>query len=334
MLTHEHQWGNWTQTTAATCTAAGEETRVCEKNEENKDARPIAIDPQAHNWGAWTQTKAPTTTAEGEETRTCSNDAVHKETRAIAKLPVTSANLSAHLAALPVNTVSTPHTVALRVSNTSEFTTIKNVLNGAPTKYVNLDLTGSTITSIPEFAFNIGVSPYTGCATLIGVTIPNGVTSIEYGAFGYCNNLSNINFPNGLTSIGQYAFEGAGLTSITIPNSVTIIVEGAFLLCEKLTSITIPNGVTSIGYGAFGRCTSLTSVSIGNSVTSIGEFAFNHCTSLTSVTFAGTIPSSGFGNNAFQILGDLRDKFYATNPTNGTPGTYTRASGGTVWTRQ
>jgi hypothetical protein len=30
----------------------------------------------------------------------------------------------------------------------------------------------------------------------------------------------------------------------------------------------------------------------------------------------------------------LRDKFYASNPSNGTPGTYTRYSGGTVWTRQ
>jgi hypothetical protein len=30
----------------------------------------------------------------------------------------------------------------------------------------------------------------------------------------------------------------------------------------------------------------------------------------------------------------LRDKFYASKPSNGTPGTYTRAIGGSTWTRQ
>jgi hypothetical protein len=30
----------------------------------------------------------------------------------------------------------------------------------------------------------------------------------------------------------------------------------------------------------------------------------------------------------------LRNKFYATDRTNGTPGTYTRANAGTTWTRQ
>jgi hypothetical protein len=33
------------------------------------------------------------------------------------------------------------------------------------------------------------------------------------------------------------------------------------------------------------------------------------------------------------FLGDLGEKFYATNWAYGTPGTYTRESGGTVWTR-
>jgi hypothetical protein len=30
----------------------------------------------------------------------------------------------------------------------------------------------------------------------------------------------------------------------------------------------------------------------------------------------------------------LRARFYATNSINGTPGTYTRASGSTTWTKQ
>jgi hypothetical protein len=96
----------------------------------------------------------------------------------------------------------------------------------------------------------------------------------------------------------------------------------AFYACYSLASITIPNSVTSIGDDAFADCTGLTSVTIPNSVINIGESVFRHCTSLTSVTFQGTIPSSGFSKYAFDY--DLHDKFYADNPTNGTPGTYTR----------
>jgi len=57
-------------------------------------------------------------------------------------------------------------------------------------------------------------------------------------------------------------------------------------------------------------------------------YAFHDCTSLTSVTFQGTIDfdidSNNFGSvSVSPFLGDLRDKFYATDTTNGTPGTYT-----------
>jgi len=61
------------------------------------------------------------------------------------------------------------------------------------------------------------------------------------------------------------------------------------------------------------------------------------------MTFQGTIPSSGFDQSAFTMsysagpsgnTGDLRQKFYASNSANGTPGTYTRQSGSMVWTKQ
>jgi len=45
-----------------------------------------------------------------------------------------------------------------------------------------------------------------------------------------------------------------------------------------------------------------------------------------------TIPSGWFSDWAFD--GDLRDKFYATNSTNGTPGTYKRAANSDTWTKR
>ena len=81
-------------------------------------------------------------------------------------------------------------------------------------------------------------------SNITSITIPNGVTSIEYAAFQGCSSLTSINIPNSVTSIGDMAFECCtSLTSITIPNSVKKIDVGAFNNCSSLTSIVIPNGM-------------------------------------------------------------------------------------------
>jgi hypothetical protein len=125
--------------------------------------------------------------------------------------------------------------------------------------------------------------------------------------------------------------------SFTIPNSVTSIGDGAFYYCTNLASIIIPNSVTAIGEYAFYYSTSLASITIPASVISIGNRAFSDCDSLASVTFEGTIASGSFNTDAFRNLGDLRAKFYETNSSNGTPGTYTRTAplnSSSVWTKQ
>jgi len=59
--------------------------------------------------------------------------------------------------------------------------------------------------------------------------------------------------------------------------------------------------------------------------------AFYYCTSLTSVTFEGTINSGNF-SAVDPFPGDLRAKFYETDPADGTPGTYTATN--SVWVKQ
>jgi hypothetical protein len=221
--------------------------------------------------------------------------------------------------------------------------------------YINLDLSDSTFTSIGAAAFSgctslisviisdcvisIGNSAFSSCSSLTSINIPNSVISISDSAFRHCTSLTSINIPNSVTEIGYYAFEDCtSLTSVTIPNRVTIIKGETFQGCNRLTSVTIPDSVTKIESNAFDSCESLTSITIPNSVTGIGMVAFGNCISLTSVTFQGTIPSSGFASTAFNAtgyvnIGDLRDKFYATDSTNGTPGTYTRPADSTTWTK-
>ena len=214
--------------------------------------------------------------------------------------------------------------------------------------------TGLTSVTIPNSVTSIGYYAFEGCTGLTSIVvesgnatydsrdncnalietatnallrgcnitiIPNGVTSIEGGAFLGCTGLTSITIPNSVTSIGDYAFYGSGLTSITIPNSVTSIGNGAFsgtpwydnlpddegvIYINKILyeykdkrnmpdniSIVVKEGTISISPSAFSGCTGLTSITIPNSVTSIGGGAFSGCTGLTSITIPNSVTSIG-----------------------------------------
>lgn len=76
-----HQWGEWTETRAATCTQPGQETRVCSKDPSHTETRETEINPKAHDWSSWRVTRNNNCTDPGEETRTCRNNPEHVETR-------------------------------------------------------------------------------------------------------------------------------------------------------------------------------------------------------------------------------------------------------------
>ena len=51
---HVHQWGEWTQTTAATCIATGSQTRTCALDATHTETEVIPIDlVDGHDWGEW-----------------------------------------------------------------------------------------------------------------------------------------------------------------------------------------------------------------------------------------------------------------------------------------
>jgi uncharacterized protein YjdB len=266
------------------------------------------------------------TTEDGGKTATCD-----------VTVYLTPAGLAAYLATLPANTATTPHNIPLRVRTEIESSYFRAALQGAPNKYVNLDLTGSTTTAIPQYAFNYVIfNPSGPCTTLCGITIPDNVTSIYSDAFGSCTSLTVINVGSGnntfssengvlynknKTALIRYP-EGKKDISFTVPDSVISIGNWAFTDCLNLASVTIGNGVTSIGLRAFWRCanlasvtfeanskitsiadstfyecTSLATVNIPNSITSIGEFAFRGCSSLATVNIPNSITS--IGNYAF-----------------------------------
>lgn len=78
---HEHAFGDWTTTKAATHMEEGEETRTCACGET--ETRTVAKTTE-HTFGDWTTTKAATHMEEGEEARTCACG--ETETRPVGKL--------------------------------------------------------------------------------------------------------------------------------------------------------------------------------------------------------------------------------------------------------
>ncbi|HWP80809.1 MAG TPA: leucine-rich repeat protein [Candidatus Acidoferrum sp.] len=183
-------------------------------------------------------------------------------------------------------------------------TSINAVTFGAGSKLIEIGGgafadTAITSISIPNGVTTINDGAFQDCTELTSINIPSGVTRIKDSAFQGCASLTSISIPNGVTSIGNSAFQGCTeLTSINIPSGVTTINDSAFQGCASLTSISIPNGVTSIGNSAFQGCTKLTSITIPSDVTSIGNSAFQGCTELTSINIP--IKVNTIGDSTFE----------------------------------
>ncbi len=138
----------------------------------------------------------------------------------------------------------------------------------------------------------IAEQAFKNCETLTGITIPNGVTSIETDAFQYCGKLETVVIPDSVTKIGNDAFlYCTTLPQITIPDSAVSIGRGAFSRCYALKSIAIPDNVTKIEMSTFYQCKKLTEVKLPKNLTAINDIAFRYCSALAEITIPDSVTS-------------------------------------------
>ena len=64
---HTHEYGEWHETKAPTCTAKGEEQRECACG----DVQTRPVNAKGHTWGEWSEKTAATCTVDGVEERNC-----------------------------------------------------------------------------------------------------------------------------------------------------------------------------------------------------------------------------------------------------------------------
>ena len=112
----------------------------------------------------------------------------------------------------------------------------------------------------------VGYTAVTGENLVIPATFEDDgiwyrVTAIGSSAFAWCDNLVGVVLPECVSTIGDYAFYWCtGLASLTMSESITFIGDMAFGNCTSLTGIVIPVTLTSIGKYAFSSCSSLSSI--------------------------------------------------------------------------
>ena len=130
----------------------------------------------------------------------------------------------------------------------------------------------------------VGAYMFRNCNKLETIVLPNNITEIGGGVFGYNNGdkhdnttLKTVIIGDKVSSIGSGAFSGCvSLANINLPNSISYIDSGAFSGCINLTSIDLPTNLYMLNYGGFSGCTNLARVNLA-SVTQISEGAFSGC---------------------------------------------------------
>ena len=206
--------------------------------------------------------------AEGWQAATGLNPEKTLEVKAIPNPFTTIASLATWLASAPANTAANPFNIVLNVDSlggrsTAEGSLGKVLVNNL-TKFIKLDLSGSTLDKIETYAF-YSVKESGGAiidSPLVEIIIPDTVTTIEANAFYYCNNLVKVNIHDKVKTIGNDAFNNCkSLTSIDIPDSVTNLGTEAFAY-TGLTSVTMPPKLTQYGFGFFAGCASLTEIKV------------------------------------------------------------------------
>lgn len=148
-------------------------------------------------------------------------------------------------------------------------------------------------------------------AGLTHIVIPNGVSSIGFGAFEDCDDLTAVTIPSSVTSIGKDAFLGAGHWSKGFDVYISDLSSWCkikfaswtsnplycgsgvlYLNGELVEQLVIPGNVHTISDYAFQGTKSVKTLILQEGVVEIGVHAFDGC-SMTTISIPSTVIKIG-----------------------------------------
>ena len=165
----------------------------------------------------------------------------------------------------------------------------------------------SSVRSIERYAFGnctnlssviignriLGESQFSGCSSLVEISIPDGVTKIPEYAFSGCRNLRHIEIPDTVSVIGQGVFRSCyAIEQIVLPNGIESISGSLFEDCTNLVKVTFSDEIKEIRTSAFNN-TAITEFEVPESVTNIESSVFYGCRYLTNVTINAQVEIMG-----------------------------------------
>lgn len=192
-----HDWGDWIETIAATCTANGVETRSCKRDNSHTETRNV--DMIAHKFDQLVTKTEPTCTESGEQIFICSVCGASGPV----VMPIDPLGHSGQWIIAKEATEQKEGLRENRCTRCNELLESEII----PKKTVAYDfLIPSAITVIEEDAFS-GISAKS-------VKLSENVTEIERLAFANCGKLEKIYIPESTRTIHKDAF--FGVTGLTI----------------------------------------------------------------------------------------------------------------------
>ena len=152
-------------------------------------------------------------------------------------------------------------------------------------------LTPDELKSIPNPCFICGREmSYLGFNSVVGGELYNAYLS--YGATEY-------KIPDGVETMESGAFQNnETLEKVTFPATLKEISWSCFSLCENLKSVHIPGNVKILGGCSFSCCFSLEEVVLQDGLEVIGNFAFSSCRNIKQIALPSSLTT--IGENAFQ----------------------------------
>lgn len=137
------------------------------------------------------------------------------------------------------------------------------------------------------------------------IVIPNGVISIENGAFRH-SEIRSVIFPDSLKFIDSSAFKYCScLERVVFGRGMHAISEDTFCGCRNLKKVKIPDSIEDIWNMAFAGCIRLSDVTLGKSLRHIGTAAF-YDTAIEKITIPSSVnylaSSCFFSNNLKEVV--------------------------------